>query len=389
MNRYLLLVLTLTALSVIAVGSFNYIVDPLLLYNEKNSGVEKLSRIDQFANMRTYKPHHVNQRRPDAIVIGSSRSGTLRPNHASWQAVSGYNFSLPGATIFELYRAVLRAHANHPLQRLMIGLDYAALITSQPIYRSGFESSRLARASTDFRSPAYIMRSLRDIQATLFSVDGAVQSVRALSPAKPIIRTFQPDGSWQAARIGLAGRGGYLYVAKTQLNAAKNSVFGSDANLEILRQLLDFCYQNNIETKIFFTPMHAFFLDLRFQMASEDLWYTTHREIVKLNTSLAHGYGRQAFDIWGFGDDSDIVAEPIYHKRQIEQAWFNDGIHYRLRLADAIMETMWGASGNIGQKLTDKNIDAYLNSAIAIKDSFIASNQQLVDDLHSKLGLDE
>ncbi len=46
----------------------------------------------------------------------------------------------------------------------------------------------------------------------------------------------------------------------------------SDANLEILRQLLDFCYQNNIETKIFFTPMHAFFLDLWFHIAAEDLW---------------------------------------------------------------------------------------------------------------------
>ncbi len=110
---------------------------------------------------------------------------------------------------------------------------------------------------------------------------------------------------------------------------------------------------------------------------------------MKINTSLAQGYGRQAFDIWGFGNHSEIIAEPIYLRRHIEQAWFNDGVHYRIKLADAIMDTLWGASGNIGQKLTEKNIDAYLASTNAIKESFIRSNQQLVNELHSKIGLDQ
>ena len=119
-------------------GAFNFFVDPLMLFHHRGEGIATLNRIDQFYNMRLYKPPHITSLKPEAIIIGSSRTGTMRPRHPSWDGLAAYNLSIPGMTLSELTALVKHAQANGPLDKLMIGLDYQALVTPVPVYRTGF-----------------------------------------------------------------------------------------------------------------------------------------------------------------------------------------------------------------------------------------------------------
>jgi len=388
MKRYLVSVAVILLLILGSVAAFNFLIDPLLLFHHRDAGAEQLSRIDQFHNMRLYKPYHVNRLQPDAIIIGSSRTGTIRPNHPSWRGLTGYNFSVPGMTMYELSRSVRHAHANRPLRKLMIGLDYNTLVSPDPLYRPGFAPARMARSPADFYSAAFNKQRIQDLQGTLFSFDMMGESLLAVTRTSPGIRRYYPDGAWRALSKQLTGRGGYTYVATNALTARTGAAPDSSDNLLILRDLLEFCYRNNIEARLFFTPTHVFFVDLWFHLASRQLWRSTHQNIVVMNTALAAQYGRSPFAIRGFGNEQQVVDEPLYRTRDIEKAWFNDGVHYRTRLAERIMAALWDPDEDFGQSLDTANIGEYLDSVEALSRHFVESNKQLVDDLHKKIGLE-
>lgn len=106
-------------------------------------------------------------------IIGSSRSGTIRPEHSQWQELKGYNFSVPGLTLYEMNRSVRHAHARQPLEKLMIDLDYQAMVSPLPRTRKGFKASRLVTNSAGFSSVPYLRQRLSDLQVSLFSLDVA------------------------------------------------------------------------------------------------------------------------------------------------------------------------------------------------------------------------
>lgn len=386
MKRYLIVVFAIAVLVVGAVGAVNYLVDPFLLYRHRDGGDAMLGRIDQFYNMRLYKPYHVRRLKPQAVIVGTSRSGSIRPNHESWEELRRYNFAMPGMTIYEIDRLVKHAQAVQPLKQLLIGLDYHALVRAAPKYRPGFESDRFVERPEDFRSIQHIGQRLQDLQAFLFSLDMLGESARALAPAPDLPRVYYMDGAWKGVGRALVGRGGYIYVARSAVESRLMTPFRLEDNLPYLRDLLEFCYRNDIDTTLFFTPTHVFFVDLWYRIASQSLWRETHRRVLALNEEIAARHGRRPFEIWGFGDDGEIAAEPIYRARDIDQAWFMDGAHYGTRLAERIMDALLGPPGAFGRPLDTGNIDGYLDGVNALREQFIRSNRQAVDDLHRRIG---
>ena len=147
MKRYLLITTLLTLGLCLMVALFNYRVDPYAIYHFRTANGDSLSRIDQFFHLRVTKPWLVVQTKPTAVIVGTSRSATVHPQHPDWPQQRSYNLSVPGLTIYEMLRFIEHAQANGPLEKLMIGLDFEAFIQPEPRFKSGFEESRLARNS--------------------------------------------------------------------------------------------------------------------------------------------------------------------------------------------------------------------------------------------------
>ncbi len=108
----------------LTVALFNYRVDPYGIYHYKERMTDRLSRIDQFLHLRLTKPWHIVQTKPTAVVVGTSRSATVHPQHPTWPQSGSYNLSIPGLTVYEMLRFIEHAQANGPLSKLMIGLGF-------------------------------------------------------------------------------------------------------------------------------------------------------------------------------------------------------------------------------------------------------------------------
>ncbi len=385
MKNYALLTGIISIAIIGLCGMVNYIVDPFVIYRLNIADTARLSRIEQFPNMRLYKPLQVNQIKPDALVIGSSRAGGIRPADAGWDKKSSYNFSIPGITLYELKRSIEHAHAIKPLKKLMIGLDFSAFIVPTPLFRFGFQENRLASRARDLTSPAYLKQKMSDWQSTLFTLDALGESIEATTQTQPKIRQYSLDGSWRGLTTRLTGRGGYIFVAQTSVAAKGELTFQADDNLSIFRELLQFCYQNNIETKLFFTPTHVFFVDLWQTRATTGLWRKVHRDIIDINTRMADKNKVPPYEIWGFGQAKGIVDEPVYLAKNTPKAWFNDGVHFRPKLSRKIMTAMWSERPTFGTKLTPVTIGVYLREVNSLKSAFLRANQKMVSSLHEKI----
>lgn len=385
MKRYLAKFFLCLVLIFGSIGLFNFLVDPLLLYRADTAIPDQVSQVEQFFNMRLYKPRHVGRLKPEALIVGTSRSGTISPDSEAWRGLAGYNFSQPGMTLYELFRSVQHAQAQQPLAKLMVGLDFSALAHSTPLFRLGFEEARHARDASDIYSPKYIFQQLTDLRTTLFSFYITGESVQALNPPKNRSRRYYDDGSWESASRGLRGRGGYAFVGRGVVSEARAQGVEIKGNLAVFRDLLQFCYANEIDTRFFFTPAHVFFVDLWFRLGAEQAWYEAHREVVRLNEEVAEKYGRPAFEIWGFGNERNIVTEPIYGASEAGKAWFSDGLHYESKLAVPMKLAVWGEKPGFGTQLSSGTVMPYLKEIDRMRQEFIHSNQEVVTTVYQRI----
>lgn len=388
-RRYCVITIAALTLFLGGITALNFSVDPLLLYARKDAGSRQLSRVDQFPNMRLYKPLHVSRLQPEIVIIGSSRSGTLRPGPVAGKRHRSYNFSMPGITLFELESAIRHAQAAQSLQQLIIGLDFDAFTSSRPHYRPGFDTRRMLTGSDDRHTFSYWRQRLRDAQSTLLSPHILGETLTALTGSGPANREYFPDGSWRATSTRLTGRGGYRYVASNMAKAAQSADYNRKLLLNTYRDLLSFCYDRGIATTLILTPVHVSFVELWYQFASEAYWRDIHHTIVAINAELARDYNRAPFPIWGFGHEGDVVDEPIYLARDTEKAWFNDGVHYRPRLARKIQRALAEEEPGFGLRLNEGNIEGYLDRIDTLRRKFVKKNAEQVRDLLERAGLSQ
>ncbi len=370
-----------------SIGLFNYLTDPYLLFGFGTANAERLSRIDQFNHMRVTKPRYMREVKATAVIVGSSRSARLHPEHTSWADEKGYNLAAPGMTPREILGFVQHAHAIQPLSKVMIGLDYEAFIRSIPVVRRGFEINRMARSSNELDSIPNKLQYLNDLSDSLFSIQAMSSSLAATTGISPLGRRYFMDGTWETTTDFLTGRAGYVYVGQNVVIAHRAGALDTRDNLQRLADILLFCQNNNIDTRLFFTPTHVFFVDLWRQLGDEAMWLDFHRQVVKINQQVALETGKAPFPLWGFSHADGIVNEPIYRKKNASKAWYDDGVHTRVRLGEKMMNDVWGEKAEHGRRIGPDNIEAYLGEVFSMADQFDKENRQLLDKLRRDIGL--
>ena len=379
MTRYLS-VLMITALGLCgSVAIFNYVVDPYAIHHFEKADEEYLSRTDRYWHMRTTKPWRVRQLKPSAVIVGSSRSASIHPGISAWNNQLGYNVSVPGMSIYEMYRFIQHSHANHALDKLVIGLDFEIFMQSKPETRFGFSENRLARSETDLGSTDFKLQYGTDIAKTLVSLSALSKSIAALAgTGNARQHRYFKDGVWFSGADQNTGEFGYLFFSKNIFKLHTTRELDMEGNFATFAAILRFCHRQNIETRIFIAPTHVFHLNFWQQLGHKQSWQAFHYGLVAVNSRIAKESNKDPFPLWGFNQTRGVIDEPITRHRQTGESWFRDGVHYQAALGSRIMNSMWGEAPAMGTLLMTESVNPYLVEVDRIMTNFAQDNPRIL-----------
>lgn len=383
--RYLLLTFLFVMLMFGAIGYFNYIVNPYVVFHYSTATEPQLNRIDQFWNMRLNKPYQFDQVNPRTVIIGSSRSGRLRPACPSVTG-STYNYSVPGMTAEEM-KAFIRDAVHKPsVRRIVVGLDPEMFMLGDATSRLGYSQARMedGKGVVGLR---HLWQRIKDYRLMLLSSSATMDSVVALRH-RHYLRHYRLDGGWSWR--GWKGKPSYILVARLWLLTYPKKE--ADGFKQVaLRHILASLYQSDKDAVIIAMPEHLFEM-LVWQ--DTDYWPMLrkwHQTLVSLNTQIARQYHKTPFPVWGFNTLDGIVNEPILPSAKSKHSWFKDGIHFQPPLGRRIYATMMcppGPSHLDGTRLTPSSLSGYWQQLTTMTNDYRRQHAAEIAPLYRKVGLE-
>ena len=292
MNRVTRKFATVVALSALLplamVIGVNALVDPYAMYRWVDIEGFNARKPAAYNRVRLLKAYEVRRRRPDSIVLGSSRVHLgIRPSHPGWAArfQRPYNLGFDGAMTKEMYAYLRHAHATGSLRHVMLGLDTYHLTDAPGTTRPGFDASVLLTGQPWLDAPRVLAADLRlligagtlgDAWRTLRSqsggpprwlaADGQRMGEIFFRQAEPGFRENGPRGYFDAIdrmEIGfkLAWR---IPAARARRPALAAPAPAADpvTSLGYVARIIDFCRREDLALGIFLTPSHAHQLEL-------------------------------------------------------------------------------------------------------------------------------
>jgi hypothetical protein len=364
----------------------NFSVDPFAMYSGPDRDPMMISRVEQFPHMRLSKPWQLRRLQPEAVVVGSSRSGKFPPAHATWSGYVGYNAAIPGLTPREMLHFVEHSHAQGSLQKLLLGLDFATYIAGEPATRSGFAENRMMKSQSDETTATWRWQRFVDLRDTLLSYSTLSKTLLALAGGAEPVRIYYPDGTWRNNSSLLVGQAGYVYVGRNHVSLERDRKPGLEANLDTLEQILDLAYSEGLDTRLVITPVHVFVHRLWKQLGRGLEWGEFHAGVLRVNRDVARRHGATPYPVMGFNTLARVVDEPIGRQNRDSQRWFMDGVHYRSALGELMMGAAWGANTELGVQLQESTLQDYLDAIEQLSAEFERDNAEQVSRLLERIG---
>ncbi|MEW5860862.1 MAG: hypothetical protein AB1861_26400 [Cyanobacteriota bacterium] len=345
-RRFNLTFLTVTLSGFLAVGAFNFIVDPFGVTNSPIFSEFNELKIEKFNNVRLFKAVDVIRIKPKTILLGSSRSDLgLDPNHPALANQTPYNLGLVGPNMYEVRRYFDHALTNQPnLKTVVLGIDFFMFNDYSP-NSPDFDENRLNQTSLTLKDSINTIFSISALEASKGTIASSLQSeayflyhsnglryVYGNKPDEPLKNKFEKmiEGFLEDKS----------YYARYRL---------SQKYLNDLRHIVETCQKKNIELKLFISPRHTIHSEAIKQAGLGSDFEEWQRELVKIAT------------VWDFSGYNSITTEPI--SDQMKNYW--DSSHYRKEVGDLILNRMFKVQekrvpNDFGVLLTSDNIELQL-----------------------------
>ena len=354
---YVLVVLLAALLLLMGVAARNYVIDPYRLYPSV-PGFAETDPVDLFFHLRLHKPHAISERRPDHLILGSSRSARLPPALLA-DGASTYNAALPGVTLRELRLLMEHAQANHQLQSVVLGLDYYMFRPGYSELTAHFEESRMLKLHPTLRQRlSALFRRLQDYWVSLLAFDALVEGWATAGADTGSNRVYQEDGTWGAGEKVQANRiRPYAMVARQMYREFAGQDHRRD--LSELKQLLELAREEKIDLSLLISPLHGSAMTAVQQAGAWEDYLAWQESIVKL---AATSY--PAAKVYGFEDNPSFVHEPLEQQDPL----FRDAAHYTRKASAAMMNCLQQRCGPQlkMRELTPRTVDDYLQDVSSL-----------------------
>jgi hypothetical protein len=369
--------------------------------------------------VRLVKAYDVRRIRPQAIILGTSRSHVgLRPSHDGWDPAAKpvYNLAFDGATTKEMYHYLIHAYTVRPLRQVVLGLDTYHATRASATARPDFDAQLLESpgglaqplradlkvlTSLDtLRASLATVRSQRERQPQWFAQDGQRLGDVFFHRAGEHFEQVGPRGYFEEIdrlEVGFKREGQLAANDRRLARNAQPTTVGSDTSLDYIRRIVAFCRAAGVDLRIFIAPEHAHQLEITAAIGEWATLETAKRELVALLAEDAARHPDAApIPLWDFSGYSSVTTEAIPESGgRAEMEFYWDSSHFKAIAGDFVLDRLFGLSHprrevppDFGVRLTAATIESALARLRADQLAYRRSHPEDVGWIRSLVDVD-
>jgi hypothetical protein len=371
---FIIIAITIT----ISIATFNYFIDPYGFFKNKLIIIENQQKEGVRNNIRYVKSIEIALRKPETIIMGSSRVHDGINPQALPENVARpiYNYGLDMARIEEISLYLDHALLNTDVKNLIIGLDFFMFNKHQqkninydniPINK---KISSLDLYSKPLLSTAALLSSLDTIKA---------------SRSQPNRKEFLPNGFRPGSQVffgvkdykKLHNYTNWIFLSSRQQQTFYYAKMDVDRkSYAVFQTILETCHIHKLTCKLYISPAHAK-LDGEGLIAAKK--YGEFENWKRNITAIAESENIELYDFSGY---NHITTEPV--KTPMLNYW--DSSHFTEIIGQLVIDRLYGleppSPDGFGIKLTSKNIEQHLYKNRISRDSYRKKNKTELDQLH-------
>lgn len=379
-HKYFTSSLILALLLLGVVMSFNWLVNPYLLFNPPViKGVNEIAT-ENFFKQLLFKPYQLHRIKPRSIIVGTSHAGiAFNPDMLEQPA---FNLAVGGSSSYINYRLLQEAlQANPHLEQVILEVPLFAFNAFDPHNLPGNDpefEQRLSVAADNkpnFTRDAYMTS---DMISSLTSWESTRSSFRLLRKQDLVTSGKRSsfiqyrNGQWlQQQAPNTSTRQYFENSWKKFLHdewfPAPHFAFALTANdqspgLLYFQQSLALLYQQGVDTTIVMAPMHA---SLLVALQECGLWNTYEqwkKELVRINQQEALSAKREPFVMVDYTSLNayTMIALPTDPSSTQRLPWFDDSAHASAAFGKRILTELQTDKIEIGKALSANTLENYL-----------------------------
>lgn len=371
-RQFVRLYLTLVLCIVGGLALFNAVIDPYNVYPAIH--LTKLLPHKPNNDHRRAKAGLVRQQDGwETLIMGSSYAVVgMDATHPTLGPGRAFNFGLNGGKLAEQVGSLRYAwRYSHPIKHVVLVYD------NQWFFQT-------AQPSVDYmESPFNPGYSFIEYQGSnllgMQSTEHAWHAVRQWRDAGPATDDRFGRRLTPLIPAGISQRlifDNFLADPDLQL-----PIDDDTANLELFRQLADFCQERDIQLTVLITPAHVTLLEIFDQSNYWPAWLAGQRNLLTLAESLNIQHpDAPPITLWGFNCITPYTTEPIppINDTTTRMQWFWDPGHFTKKLGDMMLDRALnsnpGNTDTFGTQLTPDTIEPYLADLRDTYDHYIKSS---------------
>ena len=331
----------LVVLALAAVGVFNYVVDPYLVFHLPDDAIA-ISRPNKNRLSPLSKSLAIARLQPSVVYVGNSRTEVGLPaRHDALGAQRAFNGALTGASVADAIMMARHAMAVSDVNLIVMGVDFWTFSSQQT--NPHFDRALVGRSRLDYlwRGPALQFRHALSWDTTLASLS-VVRRPRAPDCPSFLARAGQRDPTCMVMTLRKLGgpRSAFEYWIRTVDRRDQRSAASDRAKaIEQLGAFVDDACRTRVKVRIYVNPTHALMLDtlrLSGQWEEFESWKRSLVEEIARHPEC----DPRLHDFSGY---NSVTSEPSPLVTGQEMRWFWEASHYRSEVGDLILARVLGA----------------------------------------------
>jgi hypothetical protein len=388
-----------TALGVVGVLGFNFLIDPFDMNHVVSLPHLNLVKPEFGTHVRQSKAFAALRLKPGAIVLGSSRA-EVGIDAGKIEKLPGahvtYNLAVPSASMSELLVLLRHARFAGQLQSAIVGLDFFMFNGYKPDVPG--QGAGVFLKDAGWRGRLWVRLEGLTSYMSLATATASLRTV--IDQGKEIAEYDALGGRTEAYEASILHRMGSYREASRRIEGSlvrdtllpppgRKFAFTNESGFSTIDDFSAFLREaraGGVQLVLFISPEHARQLEVLRAAGLWERYEEWKRLLVRAIEAEAAAGNMQPYALWDFSGYNRYTTErlPASGEMTPTMRWYWETSHYRRELGDRILAKMLGGSeremddGSFGVRLTDASVEGHL---VDVRDAQARYHRNAVADV--------